>query len=279
MKKKFFLWLFLFVFLTTFYFDLSKINISEFFTIKNFEIKNTHRSIGASLAGDIAEKFGRQGFPEKLILNFKGNAGQSFGCWNSKGVDLKLNGLANDYVGKGMNGGKIIITKNKYLDQERAVLAGNTCLFGATGGEFYATGVVGERFAVRNSGAKAIIEGSGDHCCEYMTGGEVIVLGPVGNNFGAGMTGGFAYVYDQDRSFVDKCNKDLVSFNRITSQEMEAHRSYLKDRIAHFVKETNSQIGAEILEDFEKYQSLFWIVTPYAENLSRIIRKTREDAA
>ena len=245
----------------------------------NFEIKNTHRSIGASLAGDIAEKFGRQGFPEKLILNFKGNAGQSFGCWNSKGVDLKLNGLANDYVGKGMNGGKIIITKNKYLDQERAVLAGNTCLFGATGGEFYATGVVGERFAVRNSGAKAIIEGSGDHCCEYMTGGEVIVLGPVGNNFGAGMTGGFAYVYDQDRSFVDKCNKDLVSFNRITSQEMEAHRSYLKDRIAHFVKETNSQIGAEILEDFEKYQSLFWIVTPYAENLSRIIRKTREDAA
>ena len=132
---------------------------------------------------------------------------------------------------------------------------------------------------MRNSGAKAIIEGSGDHCCEYMTGGEVIVLGPVGNNFGAGMTGGFAYVYDQDRSFVDKCNKDLVSFNRITSQEMEAHRSYLKDRIAHFVKETNSQIGAEILEDFEKYQSLFWIVTPYAENLSRIIRKTREDAA
>ena len=192
---------------------------------------------------------------------------------------MKLNGLANDYVGKGMNGGKIIITKNKYLDQERAVLAGNTCLFGATGGEFYATGVVGERFAVRNSGAKAIIEGSGDHCCEYMTGGEVIVLGPVGNNFGAGMTGGFAYVYDQDRSFVDKCNKDLVSFNRITSQEMEPHRSYLKDRIAHFVKETNSQIGAEILEDFEKYQSLFWIVTPYAENLSRIIRKTREDAA
>jgi glutamate synthase (NADPH/NADH) large chain len=244
-----------------------------------FEIKNTHRSVGARLAGDIAEKFGRQGFPEKIILNFEGNAGQSFGCWNSKGVELKLNGLANDYVGKGMNGGKIVITKNKHLNQERPVLVGNTCLFGATGGEFYATGLAGERFAVRNSGAKAIIEGSGDHCCEYMTGGEVIVLGPVGNNFGAGMTGGFAYVFDQDRSFVDKCNKDLVSFNRITSQEMEAHRSYLKDRIAYFVKETNSKIGNEILEDFERYQSLFWIITPYAENLSRIIRKTREDAA
>jgi Glutamate synthase domain 3 len=144
----------------------------------NFEIKNTQRSVGARLAGDIAEKFGREGFPEKIILNFKGNAGQSFGCWNSKGVELKLNGLANDYVGKGMNGGKIVITKNKHLNQERPVLVGNTCLFGATGGEFYATGVAGERFAVRNSGAKAIIEGTGDHCCEYMTGGEVIVLGP-----------------------------------------------------------------------------------------------------
>ncbi len=245
----------------------------------NFDIKNTHRSIGARLAGDIAEKYGREGFPEKLILNFRGNAGQSFGCWNSKGVDLRLVGLANDYVGKGMNGGKIVITKDKYLKEDRSVLAGNTCLFGATGGEFYASGILGERFAVRNSGAKAIIEGAGDHCCEYMTGGEVIVLGHVGNNFGAGMTGGFAYVFDEDRSFVDKCNKDLVSFNRITSQEMEAHRSYLKDRIVHFIKETSSEIGKKILEDFEKYQSLFWIVTPYAENLTKIIQKTREDAA
>ena len=245
----------------------------------NFEIKNTHRSIGARLSGDIAEKYGRTGFPEKLTLNFKGAAGQSFGCWNSNGLDLRLEGLANDYVGKGMNGGKIVIKKNKYLQEERSVLAGNTCLFGATGGELYVNGTVGERFAVRNSGAKAIIEGSGDHCCEYMTGGEVIVLGPVGNNFGAGMTGGFAYVFDQDRSFVDKCNKDLVAFNRITSQEMEAHRSYLKDRIHLFIKETKSEVAGEILADFEKFQSLFWIVTPFAENLSRIIQKTREDAA
>ncbi len=245
----------------------------------SFEIKNTHRSIGARLAGNIAKKYGEDGFPEKLILNFKGTAGQSFGCWNSKGVDLFLKGCANDYVGKGMNGGKIVISKNNSLKEKRSVLAGNTCLFGSTGGEFYANGTVGERFAVRNSGAKAVIEGAGDHCCEYMTGGEVIVLGPVGNNFGAGMTGGFAYVFDEDRSFVDKCNKDLVSFNRITSQDMEAHRSYLKDRIYRFLNETKSEVAEEILNDFDKYQSLFWIVTPDAENLSRIIKNTREEAA
>ena len=144
---------------------------------------------------------------------------------------------------------------------------------------FFGNGTVGERFAVRNSGAKAIIEGAGDHCCEYMTGGEVVILGPVGNNFGAGMTGGFAYVFDEDRSFVDKCNKDLVSFNRITSQDMEAHRSYLKDRIYRFLTETKSKVAEEILGDFDRYQSLFWIVTPDAENLSRIIKNTREEAA
>ena len=139
--------------------------------------------------------------------------------------------------------------------------------------------MAGDRFAVRNSGAKAIIEGAGDHCCEYMTGGEVIVLGSVGNNFGAGMTGGFAYVFDEDRSFVDRCNKDLISFNRITSQEMEAHRSYLKDRIFQFIKETDSNVGKTILEDFDRYKSLFWIITPYAENLEKIIKNTREEAA
>ena len=245
----------------------------------SFKITNSARSIGAEVAGNIAKKYGSEGLPEKLILNFKGDAGQSFGCWNSKGVDLKLNGLANDYVGKGMNGGKITILKPKTLREERSIIAGNTCLFGATGGEFYGNGTVGERFAVRNSGAKAIIEGSGDHCCEYMTGGEVIVLGPVGNNFGAGMTGGFAYVLDEDRSFVDRCNKDLITFNRITSQDMEAHRSYLKDRIAFYIKETNSEVAKKILEDFEKYQNLFWIITPYAENLARIIKNTREEAA
>ena len=245
----------------------------------SFKISNTHRSIGAEVSGMISRAHSEKGMPERLILNFKGTAGQSFGCWNAKGLELNLKGLANDYVGKGMNGGKIVITKEKHLKDDRSVLLGNTCLFGATGGEFYANGVAGERFAVRNSGAKAIIEGAGDHCCEYMTGGEVIVLGSVGNNFGAGMTGGFAYVFDEDRSFVDRCNKDLISFNRITSQEMEAHRSYLKDRIFQFIKETDSNVGKTILEDFDRYKSLFWIITPYAENLEKIIKNTREEAA
>jgi len=244
-----------------------------------FKISNTHRSIGGRLSGDIARKYGVEGFPETLILNFSGIAGQSFGCWNSKGVEMKLKGFANDYVGKGMNGGKITLIRPRGMQEDRSVVMGNTCLFGATGGEFYGNGTAGERFAVRNSGCKAIVEGAGDHCCEYMTGGEVIVLGNVGHNFGAGMTGGFAYVLDEDRSFVDKCNKESVTFNRITNQEMEAHKSYLKDRIYFHIKETGSEVAQKILADFDKYQSKFWIVTPNAENLARIIKNTREEAA
>jgi glutamate synthase (NADPH/NADH) large chain len=192
---------------------------------------------------------------------------------------MKLKGFANDYVGKGMNGGKITLIRPRGMQEDRSVVMGNTCLFGATGGEFYGNGIAGERFAVRNSGCKAIVEGAGDHCCEYMTGGEVIVLGNVGHNFGAGMTGGFAYVLDEDRSFVDKCNKESVTFNRITNQEMEAHKSYLKDRIYCHLKETGSEVAQKILADFDKYQSKFWIVTPNAENLARIIKNTREEAA
>lgn len=244
-----------------------------------FKIGNTHRSIGGRLSGDIARKYGVEGFPETLILNFSGIAGQSFGCWNSKGVEMKLKGFANDYVGKGMNGGKITLIRPRGMQEDRSVVMGNTCLFGATGGEFYGNGIAGERFAVRNSGCKAVVEGAGDHCCEYMTGGEVIVLGNVGHNFGAGMTGGFAYVLDEDRSFVDKCNKESVTFNRITNQEMEAHKSYLKDRIYCHLKETGSEVAQKILADFDKYQSKFWIVTPNAENLARIIKNTREEAA
>ena len=244
-----------------------------------FKISNTHRSIGGRLSGDIARKYGVEGFPETLILNFLGIAGQSFGCWNSKGVEMKLKGFANDYVGKGMNGGKITLIRPRGMQEDRSVVMGNTCLFGATGGEFYGNGIAGERFAVRNSGCKAVVEGAGDHCCEYMTGGEVIVLGNVGHNFGAGMTGGFAYVLDEDRSFVDKCNKESVTFNRITNQEMEAHKSYLKDRIYCHLKETGSEVAQKILTDFDKYQSKFWIVTPNAENLARIIKNTREEAA
>ena len=185
----------------------------------NFNISNTDRSIGARISGYIAEKFGEEGLSKKLSLKFNGSAGQSFGCWNANNLHLILNGDANDYVGKGMNGGRIII-KNyaKYASNKTSVLAGNTCLYGATGGELFISGSVGERFAVRNSGASAVVEGAGDHCCEYMTGGHVTVLGSVGLNFGAGMTGGFAYVLDEDRTFFDKCNRGLVNLERISME-------------------------------------------------------------
>ena len=146
-----------------------------------------------------------------ITINLKGSAGQSFGCWNANGLVLKIDGDANDYVGKGMNGGKIIVKNDHlYVSKNNPSLVGNTCLYGATGGELYVSGRAGERFAVRNSGAKAVIEGAGDHCCEYMTGGHVTVLGSVGANFGAGMTGGFAYVLDEDRTFLTTATEDLL---------------------------------------------------------------------
>ena len=171
----------------------------------NYKISNTDRSIGASISGKIAATYGENGLQEGIDLSFEGSAGQSFGAWNAQGLNLTLMGDANDYVGKGMNGGRIVIRNDSdyAVNDNKTILAGNTCLYGATGGEIYISGSVGERFGVRNSGAKAVIEGSGDHCCEYMTGGHITVLGNVGKNFAAGMTGGFAYVLDEDRTFFD----------------------------------------------------------------------------
>ena len=166
-----------------------------------------------------------------------------------------LNGDANDYVGKGMNGGKIVIKNTSdYAQSSETTLIGNTCLYGATGGEIYVAGLAGERFAVRNSGAYAVIEGAGDHCCEYMTGGQVTVLGSVGANFGAGMTGGFAYVLDEDRTFFDKCNRGLVNIDRIINEEMESHRKHLKETILKHFEETQSPRSKIIYDDFDKYE-------------------------
>ena len=197
----------------------------------HFNISNRDRSIGGSISGYIAQKYGEKGLEKKLSLNFKGSAGQSFGCWNANNLNLTVDGDANDYVGKGMNGGRIVIknTSDFVKENKDIVLAGNTCLYGSTGGELFIAGSAGERFAVRNSGANAVVEGAGDHCCEYMTGGHVTVLGQIGINFGAGMTGGFAYVLDEDRTFFDKCNRGLVNLERITTEEMQPHRKYLKE--------------------------------------------------
>ena len=216
--------------------------------------------------------------PVKIIL--KGSAGQSFGAFNAGGVHLCLEGDANDYVGKGMAGGRIVIRPpaEAMYPSNNTPIMGNTCLYGATGGEVYAAGVAGERFAVRNSGAIAVIEGVGDHGCEYMTGGAVVVLGRTGVNFGAGMTGGFAYVLDLDRGFVDRYNHELIDINRITPESMEANLQHLRGLIANHIAATGSEWGQEILDDFRSYIGKFWLVKPKAADLETLIEKLRRAA-
>ncbi len=247
----------------------------------NYKISNTDRSIGASISGKIAATYGENGLQEGIDLSFEGSAGQSFGSWNAQGLNLTLMGDANDYVGKGMNGGRIVIRNDSdyAVNDNKTILAGNTCLYGATGGEIYISGSVGERFGVRNSGAKAVIEGSGDHCCEYMTGGHITVLGNVGTNFAAGMTGGFAYVLDEDRTFFDKCNRGLVGLERITTEDMQPHRKHLKEILNDHHKYTNSSKAKEILEDFDKFESHFWLVVPAASNIQDLLKATTASAA
>ncbi|AVX11809.1 glutamate synthase large subunit [Stutzerimonas stutzeri] len=242
------------------------------------EICNCDRSIGARVSGEIARQHGNQGMKDAPItFRFKGTAGQSFGVWNAGGLNLYLEGDANDYVGKGMTGGKLVVTPPQgaaYRSQDSAII-GNTCLYGATGGKLFAAGTAGERFAVRNSGAHAVVEGTGDHCCEYMTGGFVCVLGKTGHNFGSGMTGGFAYVLDMDNSFVDRVNNELVNLQRITGEAMEAHRSHLQDVLREYVAETASEWGAELLDNLDDYLRRFWLVKPKAANLASLLSSTR----
>ncbi len=222
------------------------------------EICNLNRSFGAYTSGIIAKYYGDEGLPdESIVYKLKGVAGQSFGVFLSKGMTIELKGVANDYVGKGMAGGKIIIIPNK-----NGAAAGNTCLYGATGGKLFIAGEVGERFAVRNSGAVAIVEGTGDHPCEYMTGGEVIILGKTGINFGAGMTGGVAFVYDKEHSLVDKINPDLIEIRRIDIDENEKPKIYLKKRLIEYYNATSSKKTKYILDNFRSEVRHFWLITP-----------------
>ena len=247
----------------------------------DYKISNTDRSVGALISGYVAAKFGESGLKNPININFSGSAGQSFGCWNANGINLVIEGDANDYVGKGMNGGNIVIKNNSNYATTNSdtSLVGNTCLYGATGGNLYVSGRAGERFAVRNSGANAVIEGAGDHCCEYMTGGQVTVLGSVGANFGAGMTGGFAYVLDEERTFFDNCNRGLVNIERITTEDMQSHRKYLKEIIANHYKKTNSVKAKMLMEDFERYEPYFWLVVPAASNIQDLLKATTANAA
>jgi glutamate synthase (NADPH/NADH) large chain len=243
-----------------------------------FNLTNCDRSIGARISGEIALRYGNQGMSDAPInLKLSGVAGQSFGVWNAGGLNMMLEGDANDYVGKGMAGGKIVLRPpqgSEFKSQETSIL-GNTCLYGATGGRLFASGTAGERCGVRNSGAHVVVEGAGDHCCEYMTGGAVTVLGKTGVNFGAGMTGGFAYVLDMDRGFVDRYNSELVEIQRITTEEMEAHRHHLRTVIEEFVAETDSDWGKELLEDFGDFVGKFWLVKPKAASLESLLASTK----
>ncbi len=244
----------------------------------SFDVCNCDRSIGARLSGEIARRHGNTGMEDApLTVRLTGTAGQSFGVWNAGGLNMYLEGDSNDYVGKGMAGGKLVIYPpecSTFASQETAII-GNTCLYGATGGRLFAAGIAGERFAVRNSGCRAVVEGAGDHCCEYMTGGTVTVLGPTGVNFGAGMTGGFAYVLDADRSFIDKYNSELVEIHRVSAEYMEPYRNHLRANIHEFVEETGSAWGRRLLDDFADYVGKFWLVKPKAADLDHLLSRLR----
>ena len=224
-------------------------------------ITNINRSFGTLISGEVARYYGDQGLPkEALTFKLKGVAGQSLGAFLSEGMTILLNGVANDYAGKGMHGGRIIVTPSVYDEKSSAV--GNTCLYGATGGKLFVAGTAGERFAVRNSGALAVVEGTGDHACEYMTGGTVVVLGETGINFGAGMTGGAAFVYDREKNFIDRLNQELVIARRIDVDDDNEGKLYLKKILISYFNRTRSPKAKRILDDFREQLAYFWMVIP-----------------
>jgi glutamate synthase (NADPH/NADH) large chain len=254
------------------------------------EIKNSDRTVGAMLSGKVAKRYGHDGLPDDTItVKLTGTAGQSFGAWLSAGVTVVLDGVANDYVGKGLSGGKLVIRPSEASKAapERSIVVGNTVLYGAIAGECYFRGVAGERFAVRNSGAIAVVEGTGDHGCEYMTGGVVVVIGQTGRNFAAGMSGGIAYVLDEDGTFAKRCNLSMVDLEPVPEEEdlmqrlhhhggdletkgridimanMSGHdEERLMQLIANHLKYTGSTRAKAILDDWATYRTRFVKVMP-----------------
>ncbi len=231
------------------------------------------------LSGEIAKKYGENGLNDDTITyTFRGSAGQSFGAFGMKGLTMVLNGDSNDYVGKGLSGAKIIIKPptDVTFKSEENIIAGNTLLYGATSGELYIRGVVGERFAVRNSGAIAVVEGVGNHGCEYMTGGRVIILGNTGRNFAAGMSGGIAYVYDVNNSFESKLNKELVELNRLIDTDDD---EFVKSLIQSHFNYTGSTKAEFILNNWnlEKYNFYRVIPTVYRQILDANLEDNFEE--
>jgi glutamate synthase (NADPH) large chain len=263
-------------------------------------IRNSDRTAGAMLSGEVAKRYGHKGLPEDTIhVKLTGSSGQSFGAWAAHGVTLDLTGEGNDYVGKGLSGGKLIIRPRDKIGfkPEESIIIGNTVLYGAISGEAYFRGVAGERFAVRNSGAVAVVEGTGDHGCEYMTGGCVLVLGPTGRNFAAGMSGGVAYVLDEDKTFEKRCNLSMVDLQPVPEEEelIEKHQHHggdlehhglvditsgmdkhdatrIHELLTRHLKYTGSTRAHTILDNWAHYLPLFVKVMPveYARALKEL---------
>jgi glutamate synthase (NADPH/NADH) large chain len=266
-------------------------------------INNTDRATGAMLSGVIARRYGHAGLPcDTIHIRAKGTAGQSFGAWLAAGVTLELEGQANDYVGKGLSGGRIVVypPASARITAEKSIIIGNTALYGAIAGECYFRGVAGERFAVRNSGAIAVVEGAGDHGCEYMTGGIVVVIGETGRNFAAGMSGGIAYVLDEDGKFEQRCNLDMVGLEPVVEEEELMQKNYhlggdldfhgrvdvmgdmtrfdaerLHQLISNHALYTNSARASHILEHWDEYKPKFRKVMPveYRRAIEELIAK------
>ncbi len=241
---------------------LFAINNHEKVNLKHL-INNTDRSVNARIAGEVAAKYGNKGFKGQLNLTFEGSAGQSFSAFIIKGMNILLIGDANDYVGKGINGGRItIVPQTRTKNTCSQVIIGNTCLYGATGGELFALGCAGERFAVRNSGANTVIEGAGDHCCEYMTGGIAVVLGSIGRNIGAGMTGGLAFFLDSEQKVAERVNNEIVEIHDLSTSKQE---DILKPLLESYLTHTNSPTATKILSDWDNMKKHFKVIVPPSE--------------
>ena len=241
-------------------------------TVLDLTINNENRAVGAILSNEISKIYGAQGLPENTLkINFTGSAGQSFGAFATKGLTLNVIGNTNDYLGKGLSGAKLTIRvpDESTIVPEENIIIGNVALYGATSGEAYINGKAGERFCVRNSGAKAVVEGIGDHGCEYMTGGVAVILGEVGRNFGAGMSGGIAYAYDPYKTFKKRCNKEGLNLDAL-SQNSEVEE--LKQLIENHYNATLSPLAQRILEQWETAQKQFVRVFPeeYKQALVRL---------
>ena len=241
------------------------------------KIANVERAVGARVSGQLALRYGDSGLNDGHIrVDLQGHAGQSFGAFAIRGLALVLTGAANDYVGKGLGGGEIVVRPMEEAGfvPHQNVIIGNTCLYGATAGKLFAAGVAGERFAVRNSGAVAVVEGAGEHCGEYMTGGCIVVLGETGRNFGAGMTGGQAFVYDLNETFERRYNPELIAISRLQG---DAYEKYLKTLIREHLERTGSQMARMLIEDWETQRQFFWHVMP-KENVVQIESATEGSA-